>query len=66
MLLDRTQSISVIEFTVSELRPIYGFCTPDIRRKIETRYIQCEFCGELFLHEEITEHRNTSNCKEDE
>jgi hypothetical protein len=55
-LYDRLDEISKIEFTVSELRPIYGFCTPDIREKIKTKYTQCKFCGDLFLNEEIQSH----------
>lgn len=61
-----------MEFTREELKTIYmvfksdAFAPIYIVKKIEEKYTQCNFCGELFLHEEIDHHRATSTCNDDE
>lgn len=60
-----------MEFTLEELRTIYmvfksNFAPIYIVQKIEEKYTQCPFCGDLFLHEEIEHHRATSTCNDDE
>lgn len=58
-----------MEFTLEELRTIYvvfstNIVAAGIKEKIESVYTQCPFCGNLFLHEEIENHRST--CNDDE
>lgn len=60
-----------MEFSRQELRTIYmvfssNLVPAGIKEKIEQLYTQCPFCGDLFLHEEIEEHRSTSTCNDDE
>lgn len=56
---------ALIQFTVSELRPIYGFSPPHIQEKIRTKYTQCRFCGELFLNEVIQVHLQSHGNDDD-
>lgn len=60
-----------MEFTLDELKQIYMVFSSHIvpvgvKEKIESVYTQCPFCGNLFLHEEIENHRLTSTCNDDE
>lgn len=60
-----------MEFSREELKTIYmvfksSFAPIYIVKKIEEKYVQCHFCGEMFLHEEIEQHRLTSTCNDDE